>query len=137
MSTASASSARPKASTPAWCSTRSTTSTASSTRCASATSRASASTKRCFQGKSCRRKTKVVFTERGAKVRLDRIPVEPPKSLSKEAARGRFAKLGEELFDLQDQMWGAKVNSALIVLQGRDSAGKDGAIKHVAEIGRA
>ena len=74
----------------------------------------------------------MVFTERGAKVQLDRIPVDPPKSVSKEAARQRFAKLAEELFDLQDQMWGAKVNSVLIVLQGRDSAGKDGAIKHVA-----
>jgi PPK2 family polyphosphate:nucleotide phosphotransferase len=29
-------------------------------------------------------------------------------------------------------MWGAKGNSVLVVLQGRDSAGKDGAIKHVA-----
>jgi PPK2 family polyphosphate:nucleotide phosphotransferase len=29
-------------------------------------------------------------------------------------------------------MWGAKVNSVMVVLQGRDSAGKDGAIKHVA-----
>ena len=28
-------------------------------------------------------------------------------------------------------MFGAKVNSVLVVLQGRDSAGKDGAIKHV------
>jgi PPK2 family polyphosphate:nucleotide phosphotransferase len=29
-------------------------------------------------------------------------------------------------------MFGAKVNSVMVVLQGRDSAGKDGAIKHVA-----
>ena len=28
-------------------------------------------------------------------------------------------------------MWGAKVNSVLVVLQGRDTAGKDGTIKHV------
>jgi PPK2 family polyphosphate:nucleotide phosphotransferase len=74
----------------------------------------------------------VVFTERSGKIRLDRISADPPKGVSKEKARERFAKLGEELFDLQDQMWGAKVNSVLIVLQGRDSAGKDGAIKHVA-----
>jgi PPK2 family polyphosphate:nucleotide phosphotransferase len=74
----------------------------------------------------------VLFTERGAKARLERISPDPPKGLSKEAARERFAALAEELFDLQDQMWGAKVNSVLIVLQGRDGAGKDGAIKHVA-----
>jgi PPK2 family polyphosphate:nucleotide phosphotransferase len=74
----------------------------------------------------------VVFTERSGKIRLDRISADPPKGVTKEKARARFAKLGEELFDLQDEMWGAKVNSVLIVLQGRDSAGKDGAIKHVA-----
>jgi PPK2 family polyphosphate:nucleotide phosphotransferase len=74
----------------------------------------------------------VVFTERGAKVRLERISADPPKGQSKDAARKRFAELGEQLSDLQDQMWGAKVNSVLVVLQGRDSAGKDGAIKHVA-----
>jgi PPK2 family polyphosphate:nucleotide phosphotransferase len=74
----------------------------------------------------------VVFTERGAKVRLERISADPPKGQSKDAARKRFAALSDELFDLQDQLWGAKVNSVLVVLQGRDSAGKDGAIKHVA-----
>ena len=52
--------------------------------------------------------------------------------MTKEKARARFAALGEELFELQDALFGAKVNSVLVVLQGRDSAGKDGAIKHVA-----
>jgi len=74
----------------------------------------------------------VVCIERSAKIRLDRIGADPPKGATKRKARERFAKLGEELFDLQDEMWGAKVNSVLVVLQGRDSAGKDGAIKHVA-----
>ena len=72
------------------------------------------------------------LTHRGEKVRLDDIPVEPPKGMTKEKARARFATLGEEMFALQDAMFGAKVNSVLVVLQGRDSAGKDGAIKHVA-----
>jgi PPK2 family polyphosphate:nucleotide phosphotransferase len=75
---------------------------------------------------------KTVFTERGAKVRLDAIACEPPRGITKEEAAERLAALGEELFDLQDAMWGAKVNGVLLVLQGRDSAGKDGAIKHVA-----
>src|SRR5260221_11926239 len=51
------SSARRRISTLVSCSTKSTTSTASSTRCGSATSPGSASTKRCFQDRSCRRKT--------------------------------------------------------------------------------
>ena len=74
----------------------------------------------------------MVFAERGAKVRLDDIPTEPPKGISKEQARKRFAQLGEELFELQDSMFGAKLNSVMMALQGRDTAGKDGAIKHVA-----
>jgi PPK2 family polyphosphate:nucleotide phosphotransferase len=65
------------------------------------------------------------------KVRLDDISAEPPDGMSAEKAEKRFAGLGAELFDLQDAMWGAKLNSVLVVLQGRDAAGKDGAIKHV------
>jgi len=73
-----------------------------------------------------------VFTSQGDKVRLDRIPTGPPGGITKEKARKRFAALAAELFDLQDALWGAKVNAVMVVLQGRDTAGKDGAIKHVA-----
>jgi PPK2 family polyphosphate:nucleotide phosphotransferase len=75
---------------------------------------------------------KTVFAERGGTVRLEKIPADPPKGITKESARERFAALGEELFALQDAMFGSKMNSVLVVLQGRDGAGKDGAIKHVA-----
>jgi PPK2 family polyphosphate:nucleotide phosphotransferase len=69
---------------------------------------------------------------RGGKLRLDAISPDPPRGLTKEKAQARLAELGAELSELQDAMWGAKMNSVLVVLQGRDSAGKDGAIKHVA-----
>jgi PPK2 family polyphosphate:nucleotide phosphotransferase len=72
-----------------------------------------------------------VFDKPGKKVRLDDISAEPPKGMTREKAEKRFASLEQELFALQDAMFGAKVNSVLVVLQGRDSAGKDGAIKHV------
>ena len=75
---------------------------------------------------------RTVFSKSGEKVRLDGIPTGPPGAITKEKARTRFEALGAELFDLQDALWGAKVNSVMVVLQGRDSAGKDGAIKHVA-----
>ncbi|HEU4351169.1 MAG TPA: PPK2 family polyphosphate kinase [Burkholderiales bacterium] len=75
---------------------------------------------------------KTVFRKPGEKLRLDKIPTGPPGGITKEKARKRFEALGAELFDLQDAMWGAKVHSVMVVLQGRDSAGKDGAIKHVA-----
>lgn len=75
--------------------------------------------------------TAKAFDKPGARVRLDEISAEPPKGMTREKAEKRFESLGRELFDLQDAMFGAKVNSVMVVLQGRDSAGKDGAIKHV------
>ena len=75
---------------------------------------------------------RTTFAEKGAKVRLDEIPAEPPKGMTREKAQQRLEALGKEMFALQESMWGAKVNSLMVVLQGRDSAGKDGAIKHVA-----
>jgi PPK2 family polyphosphate:nucleotide phosphotransferase len=74
---------------------------------------------------------KTRFEKPGRTVRLDDISAEPPRGLTKQDAKERFASLGEELFDLQDAMFGARLNSALVVLQGRDAAGKDGSIKHV------
>src|SRR5690606_19892894 len=65
------------------------------------------------------------------KVRLADIPTDPPKKATKEQAQKRFGELNEELFELQELMWGARTHSVLVVLQGRDAAGKDGAIKHV------
>lgn len=73
----------------------------------------------------------MVFDQPGARVRLDQLPAEPPKGMTREKAEKRFASLGKELFELQDTMFGAKVHSVLVVLQGRDGAGKDGSIKHV------
>src|SRR5437868_3137617 len=73
-----------------------------------------------------------VFTQKGAKVRLEHISAEPPDGMTEAKAEKRLEKLGEELFELQDMMWGAKLHALLIVLQGRDAAGKDGTIKHVA-----
>lgn len=75
--------------------------------------------------------TKTVFDTPGAKVRLNQISAEPPKGMNRDKAEKRFAELGKELFDLQDAMYGAKVHSVILVLQGRDGAGKDGTIKNV------
>ncbi len=74
---------------------------------------------------------KTLIDTPNSKVRLKDISAEPPKGMTKTKAEKRFAVLGEELFELQDSMYGARVHSVLVVLQGRDSAGKDGTIKHV------
>jgi PPK2 family polyphosphate:nucleotide phosphotransferase len=62
---------------------------------------------------------------------LDEISPEPPDGMKKQQAKERFDELNEELFTLQDLLWGARTHSVLMVLQGRDAAGKDGAVKHV------
>jgi PPK2 family polyphosphate:nucleotide phosphotransferase len=71
------------------------------------------------------------FDKKNSDVKLNKLSTEPPKGISREEAEARLHKLGEEIFDLQDLLWGARTHAVLIVLQGRDTAGKDGAIKHV------
>ena len=73
-----------------------------------------------------------VYRKPGHGVRLADIDAEPPRGITREAAKARLDKLGDELFHLQDALWGSRLNAILVVLQGRDGAGKDGAIKNVA-----
>jgi len=75
---------------------------------------------------------RTLFDRPDEKVRLDDISAEPPKRMTREKAEPRLAELGDELFALQDEMFASKASSVLVVLQGRDTAGKDGTIKHVA-----
>jgi PPK2 family polyphosphate:nucleotide phosphotransferase len=75
---------------------------------------------------------RTLFDRPDKKVRLDDLSAEPPKGMTREKAEPRLAELGEELFALQDEMFASKASSVLVVLQGRDTAGKDGTIKHVA-----
>jgi PPK2 family polyphosphate:nucleotide phosphotransferase len=72
-----------------------------------------------------------VFDAPGAKVRLGDLPTRPPAKIDKAETKARMEELNEELFGLQDLLWGAKTHSLLVVLQGRDAAGKDGTVKHV------
>lgn len=69
--------------------------------------------------------------DRPGKVKLARISEDPPEGMTKGHAKRRFDALNGELFELQDLMWGARTHSVMMVLQGRDAAGKDGAVKHV------
>ena len=69
--------------------------------------------------------------EAPGKMKLSEISEEPPDDVSKKEAKERFEELSEEIFELQDWMWGARTHSVLLILQGRDAAGKDGAVKHL------
>src|SRR5438477_291683 len=54
-----------------------------------------------------RMKLVTVFDSPGENVRLDKISTRPPPTMEKAEARARFEELDEELFGLQDLMWGA------------------------------
>ena len=68
----------------------------------------------------------------GEKVRLgDHDPHRRPKGVDKDAAVERIAALGKELAEAQELLYGAAKSSLLVVLQGMDTSGKDGAIRRV------
>jgi PPK2 family polyphosphate:nucleotide phosphotransferase len=54
-----------------------------------------------------------------------------PKSLDKEATKEKTKKLLAQLFDMQNVLYAQSKYSVLIVMQGLDAAGKDGAIKNI------
>lgn len=72
------------------------------------------------------------FDSTDSKVELDRVPTDAPTSINREEAAEKLARLGSELFEIQELLWGARNHAVLIVLQGMDTSGKDGAIKNVA-----
>lgn len=67
--------------------------------------------------------------EPGEKVRLDQVNPGEDGGMDKERAEARLAELGKRLADLTELMFAAGSHGLLIVLQGRDTSGKDGTIK--------
>ena len=61
--------------------------------------------------------------------RLDRTATDSTGGLEKEAGQERLRELGAEFSELEDLLYYAGQNSLLLVLQGRDTSGKDGAIR--------
>jgi PPK2 family polyphosphate:nucleotide phosphotransferase len=54
-----------------------------------------------------------------------------PGMKDKKKAAASLATEGEQLAGLQDRLWAESVRTILLVLQGIDTSGKDGTIKHV------
>ncbi len=67
----------------------------------------------------------------GKRVDLKHIESKQDGGMTKEKGEARFATLGEELRELQELLYAAGEQSLLIVLQGRDTSGKDGTIRAV------
>ncbi|HRJ26693.1 MAG TPA: hypothetical protein PLO61_04170 [Fimbriimonadaceae bacterium] len=67
----------------------------------------------------------------GHKVKLNGVSAERPGNLSKSEIESRTLKLMAELSELQELLFAAGTHGLLIVLQGRDTSGKDGTIRHL------
>ena len=64
-------------------------------------------------------------------MKLAAIQTKAPSSLDKETIREKTQDLLNDLKELQDIFYALKKNSLLVILQGLDASGKDGAIKKV------
>jgi PPK2 family polyphosphate:nucleotide phosphotransferase len=64
---------------------------------------------------------------------LRELPTDSDGGMDRAKALVRFAELSAELSALQELMYAAGTHSVLLVLQGRDTAGKDGTIKAIAD----
>lgn len=67
----------------------------------------------------------------GQRIRLDDFDPDEHAGLKHEHGEGKTAELIEELVELQELLYAARRQSVLIILQGRDTSGKDGTIRHV------
>jgi PPK2 family polyphosphate:nucleotide phosphotransferase len=67
----------------------------------------------------------------GQKVKLKDYDPDYDAGLDRERGKAEFAKLNAELDVLQEELYAAGQHSVLMVLQGMDTSGKDGAIRNV------
>jgi PPK2 family polyphosphate:nucleotide phosphotransferase len=69
--------------------------------------------------------------EPGTRVKLSDFDPGHSGGLDKAEGQERFAELSAELDGLQEDLYAAERNSVLVILQGMDTSGKDGAIRAV------
>ncbi|GIW01282.1 polyphosphate kinase 2 family protein [Roseiflexus sp.] len=67
----------------------------------------------------------------GMRVRLHDIDPDANGGLNKDEGRARFAEINAELDVMQEELYAAGIHALLLILQGMDTAGKDGAIRNV------
>lgn len=65
------------------------------------------------------------------KIKLSEISTLAPKKTDKEKTKKKITDMLTELDDLQNLLYAESKHSVLIVIQGMDAAGKDGAIRNV------
>jgi PPK2 family polyphosphate:nucleotide phosphotransferase len=76
-------------------------------------------------------KSLAIVADGRKRVRLGAIPTHAHAGLDKEEALARLTVVGAELRALLDLLYFAGRNGLLVVLQGRDTSGKDGTIRMI------
>jgi PPK2 family polyphosphate:nucleotide phosphotransferase len=66
------------------------------------------------------------------KIKLKDFDAADKAGLKRVEGEEQTARLIEELIELQELLYAVQTESVLVVLQGRDTSGKDGTIRHVA-----
>ena len=66
-----------------------------------------------------------------AEIKLSNISTRAPKDMDKEKTKAKTAKVVAELDELQNVLYAESKHSILVVIQGMDASGKDGAIRNV------
>ena len=64
-------------------------------------------------------------------IHLDKLPTQPTDKITKAQAEKETVKLIEKLSVIQNKLYAQREYAVLIVLQGMDASGKDGAVKNV------
>lgn len=64
-------------------------------------------------------------------IQLEKIDTRAPGKFEKEKTKSKLQSILEELDDLQNLLYAESKHAVLVVLQGMDASGKDGAIRHV------
>lgn len=65
------------------------------------------------------------------KLKLSKISTLPPEDLNKEKTIEKTKKMAERIGELQHALYAEKKQALLVVLQGMDGSGKDGAVNNV------
>lgn len=65
------------------------------------------------------------------KIKLNKIPTKAPKGVNEKKIRKETKKITKRIAELQEKMKAGKKHSLLVVLQGMDTSGKDGATEGV------
>jgi polyphosphate:nucleotide phosphotransferase, PPK2 family len=66
------------------------------------------------------------------RIKLKHVDPREDGGLKRKEGEEKTARLIEELIELQELLYAAQLQSVLIILQGLDTSGKDGTIRHVA-----